>query len=102
VDTGSEPLQVLRRKVAAYENLRVRGRGLLGWDDFGLAFVLSGATSGRDAAIRRILSADWSGCWHVGRPAEVAAWSSSPALTGSPASPYSLPLLEGEGGARNS
>lgn len=59
VDLGTEPLKVLRAKLAIYRQLYGSAAGLFGWPQFVLAVVTSGR--GRLASMRELLAAEWLG-----------------------------------------
>jgi len=63
VDRGTESRRTLAAKISSYEHTRSDGVGLLGWIDYGLAFVL--ATLGRRhrAAVSELLERHWNGWW---------------------------------------
>lgn len=61
VDLGTEPLGVLERKLATYDQLANERGGLFGHLDFGLAVVL--ANPGRTGALRRLIESTWRGTW---------------------------------------
>ncbi len=63
VDRGTESLGTLAAKLDTYERLRASGRGLLGWREFGLAFVFCGGTASRQAALSTLTERRWGGWW---------------------------------------
>lgn len=89
VDLGTEPLKVLRGKLAMYSQLALSRQGLFGWPQFGLCIALRGA--GRIPFLRDLLAGSWSGqsflwCLEDGPTEEisrVAATAAAP-LTDSP------------------
>lgn len=63
VDLGTEPLGVLQRKLASYDELVNERGGLFGHQPFGLAVVL--ANPGRIGALRRLIVSTWHGWWLI-------------------------------------
>lgn len=68
VDLGTEPLAVIERKIAIYDELAADDHGLFGYREFGLAVAL--ANPGRAVAVRQILEHGWSGWWLLWSEAE--------------------------------
>lgn len=61
VDLGTEPLKVLRAKLATYGQLTAAGSGLLGWGEFAIGLAVRGR--GRLPYLRELLSTSWLGRW---------------------------------------
>jgi len=69
IDRSTEPLHILRDKVARYVELRESGRGILGWREFGLGVGF--ADPQREELVRHAIESVWSG-WCFSWSSELA------------------------------
>jgi len=90
LDRGTESLEVVRRKVRAFADLRGRRSSFLDWPTFELVLVLDAAGASREAKLRELVANEWPGSVLVWTPQteligelQLLAGLTAPALTDS-------------------
>jgi len=101
VDLGTESIRTLSRKVDSYRAVLSEGDGLFGWPAVTLILLADGLTIGRRRALEELLERRCPVDWHVWPIGDPFLGLLRQLLPNSLASPYRLPLQQGENGRPN-